>query len=301
MATDGPPNGGAAARAVDLARAVASLTADRNVTFLAASVAYYAFVSLLPAAVLALVIAVTVGGERLAAAVIEASAGVLTETGQQVLVDALLGSAGQGSVTLISLPLTLWGALKVLRGLDIAFTQVYGGVETEGLLDQLRDALVVAASVGGGLVAMVVLGSVVAAVGVGPVAAVAGLLALPALLTVAFLPMYYVFPSVDVTLREALPGAVFAGVGWAVLQAAFQAYVEFQNARGGGQAALYGVLGAVLLLVTFLYFGATLVLVGAVINAVLAGRHRHEGGRAADPGARDVEDRQRKGTDARAE
>ena len=301
MATERLPGG--AGRAVSVARSVASLMSERNVTFLAASVAYYAFVSLLPAAALALVVAVALGGQQLAAAVVEASAGVLTETGQQLLVDALTGS-GAGSVTIIGLPLTIWGALKVLRGLDIAFTQVYGGMETEGLVDQLRDAFVVAVSVGGGFLAMLVLGAVIAAVDVGILASVVGLVALPALLTVAFLPMYYVFPGVKVTLREALPGAVFAGVGWAVLQAVFQAYVEFQAASGGGQAALYGTLGAVLLLVSFLYFGATLVLVGAAINAVLAGRHRPaDGGRvdeAAGPAARDVRDRQGKGMDTRA-
>ncbi len=321
VATERFPGVDGVARAVAVARTVASLTSERNVTFLAASVAYYAFVSLLPAAALALVVAVAVGGEQLAAAVVEASGDVLTETGQRLLVNAFSGS-GAGSLTLISLPLTVWGALKVLRGLDIAFTQVYGGLETEGIVDQLRDALVVSVSVGGGFLAMVVLGGLVAAVDVGPLAAVAGLLALPALLTVAFLPMYYVFPGVTVTVREALPGAVFAGIGWSVLQAVFQAYVEYQSARGGGQAALYGTLGAVLLLVSFLYFGATLVLVGAVLNAVLAGRYRSEAGERADDtdgtdgtdgtdstdgtdGAGgtapdDVGDRQGKGTDARA-
>ncbi len=299
MGPEQTAEGGAVTRAVAAARAVASLTSDRNVTFLAASVAYYAFVSLLPAAALALVVAVWVGGDELAATVVAASAGVLTETGQQLLIDALSGS-GAGSVTLISLPLTLWGALKVLRGLDIAFTQVYGGMKTEGLANQLRDALVVTGSVGGSFLAMVVLGSVVAAVDIGPVGRVVGLLTLPALLTIAFLPMYYVFPGVEMTIREAIPGAVFAGVGWSVLQGVFQAYVEFQTARGGGQAALYGTLGAVLLLVSFLYFGATLVLVGAVLNAVLAGDDRHDGDATAGSGGGGVADRQGKGTDARA-
>lgn len=256
-------------RAVVVAKRVARVTSDQNVTFLAAGVAYYAFVSVLPAAVLALVVAVAVGGERLAAAVIDASAGVLTETGQQVVVDALVGGAGQGSVTLISLPLTLWGALKVLRGLDIAFSRVYGAEEPMRLVDQIRNALLVAGGVGGGLLAIVVLRGVIAALDVGIVLELAGLVALPLLLTTAFLPMYYVFPDADVTIGEALPGAVFAGVGWTVLQVGFQVYVDVQAAGDGGQAAVYGTLGAILLFVTFLYFGATLVLAGAVVNVVL--------------------------------
>ncbi|WP_225917823.1 YihY/virulence factor BrkB family protein [Halobaculum rubrum] len=273
-------------RAVSFAREIVARTSEENVTFLAAGVAYYAFVSLLPAAVLALVIAVTVGGQQLAAAVVDASANVLTASGQELLVTALIDGPGQGSATLISLPLTLWGALKVFRGLDIAFSQVYGIEGAVGLADQLRDSLVVAASVGGSLGAMILLGAVVAVVDVVAVAVVANALALPALLSAAFLPMYYVFPDTDVTLRDVLPGAVFAGVGWTVLRVAFQAYVEFAGGSSGGEGTVYGVLGAVLLFVTFLYFGATLVLVGAVVNVVSSDSGRESwGGDGDDPTA----------------
>jgi len=267
---------------VSFVREIATRTSEENVTFLAAGVAYYAFVSLLPAAVLALVIAVTVGGQQLAAAVVDASAEVLTDSGQELLVAALVDGPGQGSVTLISLPLTLWGALKVLRGLDIAFSQVYGVDGTSGIVDQVRDSLVVAASIGGSIGAMALLGAVVAVVDVGAVTVVANVLALPALLSAAFLPMYYVFPDTGVTVRDVLPGAVFAGVGWTVLQVAFQVYVEFAGGGGGGEGTVYGVLGAVLLFVTFLYFGATLVLVGAVVNVVLGDSGRESRGSDGD-------------------
>lgn len=268
---------GALRRATSFVREVAARASEERVTFLAASVAYYAFVSLLPAAVLALVVAVTVGGQQLAATVVDASAEVLTDTGRELLVAALVDGPGQGSVTLISLPLTLWGALKVFRGLDIAFSQVYGVEDATGIVDQLRDSLVVATSIGGSVGAMVLLGVVVAVVDVGAVTVVASLLALPALLTAAFLPMYYVFPDSEVSLVDVLPGAVFAGVGWTVLRVAFQAYVEFSAADGGDGGTVYGVLGAVLLFVTFLYFGATLVLVGAVVNVVRRERRDDSG------------------------
>ncbi|WP_321169944.1 YihY/virulence factor BrkB family protein [Halobaculum sp. CBA1158] len=294
MHTESTGEGGRARAAVAFGRRVAARTSDQDVTFLAAGVAYYGFVSLLPAAVLALVVAVTVGGQQLADALIAASAGVLTETGQAVLVDALVDGGGRGSATLVSLPLTLWGALKVFRGLDIAFSKVYGIDDTADIVDQLVDSVVVTASIGASLLAMVGLGAAVAALDVGGVAAVAGVLALPLVLTVAFLPMYYVFPDVPVSVPEILPGAVFAGVGWTVLQAAFQAYVGLQSGGDGG-TALYGAVGAVLLLVTFLYFGATLVLVGAVVNAVAAegrvgdadggaGSDDPDGGDATGPG-----------------
>ncbi|MFC7167731.1 YhjD/YihY/BrkB family envelope integrity protein [Halospeciosus flavus] len=87
-------------------------------------------------------------------------------------------------------------------------------------------------------------------------------------LAVAFLPLYYVFPDADVTVREILPGAAFAGLGWAVLETAFRVYAQ----RAGGASELYGFVGAILALLTFFYFSGLLLLAGAALNAVLAGR-----------------------------
>jgi membrane protein len=81
--------------------------------------------------------------------------------------------------------------------------------------------------------------------------------------------MYYVFPDVDVTFREVLPGAALAAVGWALLQSAFQVYVSLSSA-----SQVYGVIGGVLLFLAWLYFGAVVILLGGATNVVLAGRER---------------------------
>jgi hypothetical protein len=60
--------------------------------------------------------------------------------------------------------------------------------------------------------------------------------------------------------------AVFAAVGWTALRTGFRIYAAF-----AGSYEAYGVVVGVLLLVTFLYFGGLVLLVGAVLNAVLAG------------------------------
>ena len=263
-------NGGRVANAVGFVRGVAAHTSEQDVTFLAAAVAYYAFVSLLPAAVLALLVASTVGGDQLADLVLVASADVLTPTGQELLIDTIQ-SGGREGATLISLLLTLWGTLKVFRGIDTAFIKIYGAVESATLLDQIKESLVVAVSIGASFLVMVGLGSVLAALNLDVLVELAGVLVLPGVLSVAFLPMYYFFPEPHVSVREVLPGAMFAGVGWAALQAGFQAYVNYQSARGGGQVELYGVVGAVLLLITWLYFAAVVILIGVVVNVTLAG------------------------------
>lgn len=247
------------------ARAVARAARAQQITFLAASVAYYAFVSLLPALLLLLVVATTVGGEAFADRVLSMTGEFLTPAGQETIAEAFENAAGRGGATVLGVAVLLWSALKVFRALDTAFQTVYGTTETASFGGQLRDAVTALASIGLGVIAMVGVGGLVATAGFGFVLEFAGVLLLPALLTVVFLPVYYVFPDVQMTLRGALPGTVFVAIGWTVLQAGFQVY-----AAGAGQYRVYGVVGGVLLLVTWLYIAALLVILGAVVNEVLA-------------------------------
>ncbi len=248
-------------------RRALTVVRDEEITFLAAGVAYYAFVSLIPGAVVALVIATAVGGDTLAQAVVRAGGGLLTSEGEAVLMAALANDVGRGGATVVGLPLALWGALKVFRGLDRAFSQVYGMETPTSLPGQLRNATLVAGSVGASLVVMIVLGGLLVALDFGFLLETFGVLLLPLVLATAFLPMYYAFPGVEVTAREALPGAAFAAVGWTVLQAGFQVYIGVVGTAG---TQLYGAIGGFLLLITWLYAAAVLLLAGAAINVALA-------------------------------
>jgi membrane protein len=87
-------------------------------------------------------------------------------------------------------------------------------------------------------------------------------------LGIAFFPIYYIFPDTDVTPREVLPGVTVAAVGWSVLEAVFQGYVTY----AGRYEAVYGTLGSVFILLIWLYFSGLILLVGGVVNAVVAGR-----------------------------
>jgi membrane protein len=94
-------------------------------------------------------------------------------------------------------------------------------------------------------------------------------------LVVAFLPMYYVFPDCDLGVRDVLPGAVFAAVGWALFQSLFQVYLSFSDPGASSFA------GSIIVLITYLYFTALVLLVGAVVNAVVGG---HSSGRPGGVG-----------------
>lgn len=252
--------------------AIYRTASDRDVSFLAAAFAYYAFVSLIPMVLLALVVGSLLGGEDVAERLILVAGDALPEAGEDLVVEALTTESGRAQATVVALAVAAWGALKVFRGLSLAFDKVYDEVVEETLLDQLGDGLVVIVAGAGALALMIVVGTVLGfAADVVPLAGMASWIALLIGLVLVFLPIYYVLPPIPVTIRDVLPGAVFAATGWAVLQAGFQLY-----AANAGQYEAYGAVGAVLLFVTWLYFAGMLLLFGAVLNVVLSEPARSE-------------------------
>ena len=251
---------------VDLVR----VTREAEVTFLAASVAYYSFVSVIPLLVVGLSVATIVGGEALAAEVATLAGEYLLPAGQAAVEDAVRNQQGQGAVTVLGFLVTLWGGLKFFRGVDTAFSRVYG-TEAGDFVDQLFDGVVVLAAVGVGVVVLVGVNAAVVFFRVPLAGVVSSLLLLPTL-AVAFFPLYYVFPDTDVSVREVAPGSVFAGAGWAVLGAVFATYASYASSEGS--FALYGALGSILLLLTWFYFAGVLLLTGAVLNAYFGGHLR---------------------------
>ena len=250
-------------RTLAVSRDLVDTVRTEQVSFLAASIAYYMFVSVIPLLLLGLVVGSLVGGEAFAARVVDAVASLLTPAAQGLLESALTSGVGRGGATVVGLAVMLWGALKMFRGLDIAFARIYGSTGSQTMVDQLRDALVALVGIG---LALVGLGAVAALGAVfGLQLAFGGLLLAP-VLAVAFFPLYYVFPDEEMTVRGAAPGALLAGVGWTGLSTLFGVYAAQADAF-----QLYGVVGGVLLLVTYFYFGGQLLLVGAALNAVLAG------------------------------
>ncbi|PSQ39318.1 hypothetical protein BRD13_03580 [Halobacteriales archaeon SW_5_70_135] len=245
-------------------RAATATVRDENVTLLTAGIAYYAFVSLVPLLLLTLGVASLVGGEALADRVVDATERTLTPEARELLQTTLTAGAAAGGATLVGLAVLTWSGLRLFRALDKAFSQVYG-VEGGGLLDELRDGLVVLVAIGLGVASVAAAGGALGRLAPGPVAALLARLMSLLTLVVALLPLYYVFPDVSISVRAALPGTVLAAVGWSLLGSVFGVYADL----AGG--SVYGVLGAALLVVTWLYVGALVVMVGAVVNATLAG------------------------------
>ncbi|MFB6169901.1 MAG: YihY/virulence factor BrkB family protein [Haloarculaceae archaeon] len=246
----------------DTVRAVVALAREEQATLLAASLAYFSFVSLVPLLLLVFVALATLGTADLAVRAVELTSE--TATPGVDVAPLLSARVGQGRATAVGLVVLCWSALRLFRALDGVFGAVYGTHERESVARSLRDAGLVFVTLLGALVLLGVVG-VVAPLGVAAGRVLLGPVALFLALVVVFLPMFYVFPEPDVDLREAVPGVVFAAGTWSLSAAVFRVY--FVDGLD-----LYGAAGAVVLVLTWFYVGGLALVLGAVLNAVLAGR-----------------------------
>jgi membrane protein len=250
-----------------LAEGVVEQVREDDVPFMAASLAYQAFASLVPLLVLLFIAVTVVGDQQLAQRVVGLTEGILPNAAQDLVSNAISGESGVGgaSASIVGLVTLLWGSLKIFRGLDKAFSEVYETDEQNSFVDQVRDGLIVLAAVGVGIVGMVGAMAVFGAFG-GPLSRILSLVVLVVGLTVVFLPMYRFFPDADLEWADAVPGAVFAAVSWMALQFLFRLYIQFSS-KGDSS----GIIGAVLLLLLWLYLSGLVLLLAAVVNAVLLG------------------------------
>ncbi|MFB6172129.1 MAG: YihY/virulence factor BrkB family protein [Haloarculaceae archaeon] len=264
-------------RAKQVVAAVVREVRAENVTFMAGSIAYHAFVSLLPFILLMLLLISRLGGEALARQLVQSMAANLTPGtaagGAQparafadLLVSAALNATSSAGLSLVGLGALVWGTLRIFRGLDQAFSDIYESESRNSFLDQIRDGVVVFAAIALAIVALSLVDRVVAIPPLGLLDGAVHALVSVVSIAAALLPMYYVFPDEDVSVREIVPGAIVAGAGWTALRLVFGLYVRTSSATE------YGVVGVVILLITWLYFGGLALLVGAAVNAVLAGR-----------------------------
>ncbi|EMA70736.1 ribonuclease BN [Halorubrum aidingense JCM 13560] len=255
-----------ATRAARIVRGIVHEARVNNVPFMAGSIAYSAFISLLPLVLLLVIAASVIGGEPLASYTQGVTESYLTPAGQSLLADSISQAGSQTGLSILGVGVLLWGVLRVFRALDTAFSAIYGTQRKSDLTTQFKNGVVVLVTLGIALLAVLAVGLTLRFVPDPPFSEVVGEVSLIFGLSVVFVPIYYVFPDADVSVKMILPGAVVAAVGWTLLNAGFGVYVTYSSTQD-----LYGVIGGVVLLITFLYFGALVILIGAVTNAVLMG------------------------------
>ena len=263
-------------------RSVVSLGREREVSFMAGSIAFFAFLSLIPALMLVFAIGSLIGGEQFANQIISLIETHLSEQGTSLIDDALGDPSRLVAASIVGAVALLWSAFKVFRAIDIAFDRIYELEVPTSLPRQLLNAAIVTVAISAGFALLVAVQLLVSQLpDVSPLSS--RLLQIPLLiagLVIVLAPLYYIMPPMSIRAREVIPGTIVAVVGLLVLQQVFQIY-----AANAGQYQAYGYVGAVLLFLLWLYFGSIALLLGAVVNAAVGDRSTTPG--AARPAERD--------------
>ncbi len=91
---------------------------------------------------------------------------------------------------------------------------------------------------------------------------------LAAVLFTVLLMLYFLVPNRQYSVKQVLPGAFAALLTWLAYSIGFAFYVE----NMGRYSVVYGSIGAVIVLLLWLYFSAITVIMGAELNHLLANR-----------------------------
>lgn len=256
-----------ARRVFAVARKVITVARKDQVTFLAASIAFYAFLSVFPLLLLLLVVGTSVGGPVVTEAILDVVTELLAPNAQAIFTEALVEETGRSGAGLVGVLFLVWSASRVFRGLAIAFGMIYDTDVALSFRTTVVNGITVLGAMGIALAAIFLLRASLVILAIPPLWQHLSVVPLFIGLLMLFFPMYYLFPRQYHGARGALPGTTFAAAGWALLGEVFALYAA--NAR---TFALFGVIGGVLLVLTWFYFGAVVILTGAILNAVLAGR-----------------------------
>jgi membrane protein len=102
------------------------------------------------------------------------------------------------------------------------------------------------------------------------------------LLILAMAMLYYFAPDVEQEWKWITPGSALAVLGWLLASLGFAFYVN----RFGSYNATYGSIGAVIVLLTWMYVTGLFVLIGGEINAEI----EHAAPSGKDPGEKQLSD-----------
>ena len=90
----------------------------------------------------------------------------------------------------------------------------------------------------------------------------------PILIFVVFSLIYWLVPNIKIHLKSVFVGAAFSTIGWIITSVGFSFYVSSY----GNYSSTYGSIGAIIVLMMWLYFSAIILMLGGQINAVMGER-----------------------------
>jgi YihY family inner membrane protein len=236
----------------------------------AALLAYYGFLCLFPLLlVFATLLAYTLGHDpRLQEQLIDAAVAQFPVLGTQIE-GSIKAIEGSGLGLVVGVLGTLWGGLGIAQSAQDAMNALWAIPRRSrpGFWWRLARGLGFLVLLAGGVVVAAALAQL-AKIGPGPGAAlaVAGSLLLNLVLLAV---MFQVLSGRWVAWRRLLPGAALGAVGWSVLQTLGVYVLDRQLEQAN---LIYGVFAVVIVLLSWLYLSAQMLLYAAELNVVLARR-----------------------------
>lgn len=267
---------------VQVAKGAYSRFGEVGLTDRAAALAYYGFLSLFPALIVAIALLALLGSypetyESVIETLRDAAPGTAVDTIDSSLRDVLQGGGAGGLLGfgLVFSLVTASGAVgAAIRALEAINDTSASASFVRSNLTRIWLTLALMALLLVAFAALLVAGPLFDAIaepaGLGDEArSLVSALRYPvgfAALVAALLLLYSSGPAgTRRRLAEHAPGAVLAGVLWLLASAAFSFYVS----NFGSYDATYGALGAVIILLVWIYVGGVALLVGALVNREL--------------------------------
>jgi len=270
---------GVAVKVLSLAQAVIAKYNQDNGNILASALAYYTLFSIFPLVLGLVAVAsffVPSNGARddfihAIAAQFPGSSSLIENTLQELI-------AGRGAATIVATLGLIWGASGVFGALSLALDHIVGARQARGLIGSTLVAIGLVFGVGILFIASLAVSTIlriafttklpVIGVALNDVPLLYALvgLALPLLITfLAFCFLYHFVPSVHLPWDTIWPGALLAAVLFEIAKQVFVFYITVFPWFN----AVYGSIGAVIVLLFWAYCASIVVLVGAEFNAVL--------------------------------
>ncbi|MGI9007031.1 MAG: YihY/virulence factor BrkB family protein [Streptosporangiaceae bacterium] len=294
-APTGPPHARTGSAAQTLKRTVTEFRED-NLTDAAAALTYYGVLSIFPALVAMIALVGLVGNPqtitreltKLASSIGPASA---AQTFKGPIANLAHGHSATGILLIIGVATALWTASGYVGAFMRASNTIYEVEECRSFIKlrplQMLVTLSLVLLLALVLVALVVTGPIASrvgsAIGASTVAVtiwdIAKWPVLLIVVTFMIVVLYYASPNARLRgLKSIIPGSLLAVGVWLLASAGFALYV----ANFGHYNKIYGALGAVVVMLVWLWITNLAILLGAEVNAE---RERSRQLRAGTPGA----------------
>ena len=248
---------------------------------LAAQLAYYLILALFPFILVLVSLMGTFGSEDLASEVLAYFRQVMPEQAYEIVktftANIISGDAEAPGLISFGILFTIWAASGAFAALINALNRAYDVQETRPFWKVRGIAILMTL----GLSVLVLIGVLLLVVGEPIGRAIAGFFGLDDLFllvwdiarwpvalffmvfTVALL--YYFAPDVEQPFRWITPGGLIGVLLWVLASVAFNFYVS----NFGSYNRTYGSIGAVIVLLLYLYISSLTILFGATLNAIL--------------------------------